>query len=82
MNAARTTIAPVRLRLSRAKGFDLHAHSRAVNWMEAENKRLEAELAADREHYHAGSVNALAGKIGDMQLTVSPDLHWRDKEEK
>ena len=35
MTAARTTIAPVRLRLSRAKGFDLQAHSRAVNGLEA-----------------------------------------------
>lgn len=35
MTADRTTIAPVRLRLSRAKGFDLQAHSRAVNGLEA-----------------------------------------------
>ena len=35
MTADRTTIAPVRLRLSRAKGFNLQAHSRAVNGLEA-----------------------------------------------
>lgn len=35
MTAAGTTIAPVRLRLSRAKGFNLQAHSRAVNGLGA-----------------------------------------------
>ena len=43
---------------------------------------LERELDAEREYYHAGSVNALASRIGDMKLVANPDLHWRDKEDK
>lgn len=53
-----------------------------ISGMKQRIAELEAELAAEREYYHAGSVNALASRIGDMKLVANPDLHWRDKEEK
>jgi len=75
---------PARLQLSRAKGFNLQAHSRAINGLEAVNVARPTRwgnpfTARDcRKAGYVGSSNAIASRVASAFRAWLDSPHWRE----